>query len=417
MRIPLFTLVLLPLFGASVFAEPDFTEVNAAIGAELFSDDNLWDDNAAATAERLHLPEESKTSTDSSYRQYPGESDKFFGARPRSKALYGEGGLVSGISIVFANKGDSVTSSESKLKTNKEHRERQSQIQDYKRNIQQDKKTLTDTLTALFGEPAADRFAAGKRGGDSVIRWDWKGHAFLLSAPRDEYVSLRIVSTTVADTQGKSRLSDAEMRERLLARIERRPNGDVLLNDMPMVDQGPKGYCVPATWERMMRYMGVPADMYVLAMVGDSGEGGGTNPMKLRNGATAAITAAGRRSSPVSMKLNVANVSRYIDRGIPIMWGMFSTDDYNKATMSRMKDRTGMTDTKAWGETLQAARKDARKFQPDKGTGHACLIIGYNKDTGELCVSDSWGAKFKERWITEEEAQAVTQNDFFVIEI
>jgi hypothetical protein len=35
-----------------------------------------------------------------------------------------------------------------------------------------------------------------------------------------------------------------------------------------MVDQGPKGYCVPATFERAMRTMGIDADMYLLAMVG-----------------------------------------------------------------------------------------------------------------------------------------------------
>lgn len=221
----------------------------------------------------------------------------------------------------------------------------------------------------------------------------------------------------MADSRGRSRVSDEDMRERLLSRVEKRPNGDVVLGDMPMVSQGPKGYCVPATWERVMRYMGVPADMYVLAMAGATTEGGGTSVEKLRSGASSAITAAGRRSSAATMKLKVADVARYIDRGLPIMWTMFSTDDYNKAAASRMAERKGMSDAKAWAEGLQQARKDARKFQPDKNSGHVCLIIGYNKDTRELCVSDSWGPGFKERWVTEEEAQAVSQNGFFVIEI
>lgn len=416
MRTSLFMLVALPLSCVSVFAEPDFNELNAAIGAELFSDENLWDDDVAAVAARLRWPKESETSVDSSYRQYPGESDRFFGARPRSKVLYGEGGLASGVSVVFANKGDSVVSGKD-LKSNREMRERQSQIQDYKRDIQKDKQTLTAALTTLFGEPSADRFASGKGSGDSVMRWNWNDHSFLLSAPRDEYVALRIVPSSVADSRGRSRVSDADMRERLLSRVEKRPNGDVVLGDMPMVSQGPKGYCVPATWERVMRYMGVPADMYVLAMAGATTEGGGTSVEKLRGGASSAITAAGRRSSAATMKLKVADVARYIDRGLPIMWTMFSTDDYNKAAASRMADRKGMSDAKAWAEGLQQARRDARKFQQDKSSGHVCLIIGYNKDTRELCVSDSWGPGFKERWVTEEEAQAVSQNSFFVIEI
>jgi hypothetical protein len=43
----------------------------------------------------------------------------------------------------------------------------------------------------------------GFGGGDSdtrerVLRWDWQGHAFLLSSPRDAYLALRIVPTAFA---------------------------------------------------------------------------------------------------------------------------------------------------------------------------------------------------------------------------
>ena len=60
------------------------------------------------------------------------------------------------------------------------------------------------------------------------------------------------------------------------ANVEKRANGDLVILNIPMVDQGPKGYCVPATFERCMRYMEIPADMYLLAMAGNTGMGGGT---------------------------------------------------------------------------------------------------------------------------------------------
>jgi hypothetical protein len=44
------------------------------------------------------------------------------------------------------------------------------------------------------------------------------------------------------------------------------------------------------------------------------------------------------------------------------------------------------------------------------------MIIGYNEQTGELAVSDSYGPGFEERWITAEEAAAVSQGLFYVIE-
>jgi hypothetical protein len=37
------------------------------------------------------------------------------------------------------------------------------------------------------------------------------------------------------------------------------------------------------------------------------------------------------------------------------------------------------------------------------------MIIGYNKKTNELAITDSWGPNYAERWITVEEAQAISQ--------
>ena len=46
---------------------------------------------------------------------------------------------------------------------------------------------------------------------------------------------------------------------------------------------------------------------------------------------------------------------------------------------------------------------------------HACLIIGYNEDTGEIAVSDSWGAEYEERWVSAEHAQQVSQGLIYLI--
>ena len=169
----------------------------------------------------------------------------------------------------------------------------------------------------------------GGKTSEVVRRWDWNGHAFLLAAPKDEYVALRILSVKSADEGGRSRVSDAELFARAKNRIEKRPNGDVILKDIPMVNQGPKGYCVPATWERAMRYMGVSADMYVLAMAGQSGAGGGTSIAAIAAGAKAAVSLGGRKIESANIKIDPGTVAKYIDRGQPIMWAMFSTKQYN----------------------------------------------------------------------------------------
>jgi hypothetical protein len=389
-------------------AGPDFEAANATFGLPLMVDDNLWDDDAAALAARLKWPLESKTSTDASYRKYPRDDERVLGARPHSAVLYAEDGKPSSLSLIFANKGDSVLYTTPGSQRDL-HLLKNKQVREVKRSIQADKMTLDERLTGLFGEPQADRFGQGRETRENVKRWDWNGHAFLLAAPRDEYVALRIMPSESADTGGKSRIPDSEIRRRVTSRVEKRPNGDVVLKDMPMVNQGPKGYCVPATWERAMRYMGVPADMYVLAMAGNTGMGGGTSLDAIAAGAREGIVRAGRKIEDANPGLEPRDVAKYIDRGLPLMWAMFSTPEFNKAADSRLAARRAAQDPSEWEKSLAPARKAARKFRKDRNSGHVCMVIGYNSRTGEIAVSDSWGPQYAERWVTTEEAEAVSQ--------
>ena len=406
--------VFLGLLPLAVLAEPTFEEINVACGAPLFANDNLWDDEADAVAKRLKLVEESRTSDQSSFRSYPPADTRFLGARPYSESLLADGGKPSGLSMVFANKGDAVERVTGTLE-NSQVAERRSDLRGNRKAIDADAETLEAALTGLFGEPLTARLGEGRETREKVLRWDWKSHAFLVAAPRGEYVALRVLPSEVADGGGKSRVPDAELKERLAARVERRTNGDVILRDMPMVNQGPKGYCVPATWERAMRYMGIPADMYVLAMAGGTRAGGGTSGDDIAWAVRDAVTGAGRRMESPAVELSPDGVAGFIDKGLPVMWGMFSTDEFNAAADERLRRRKDMGDPASWSAGLEEARKDAKKWRKDRESGHICMIIGYNKQTGELAVSDSRGPQFAERWITAEEAEAVSQDHFYVI--
>lgn len=407
-------LLLLALLPVLARAEPTFEQINAACGVALFADDNLWDDDAAAVAKRLGLPAESRTSVEATYRSYPKPDERFFGARPFSEALLAREDKPVSLSLVFANKGDSV-SYLAGVPDGRQALDRRRELRAYRKAIAADEKTLLDAISSVLGPPEAARFSQNRDMREQVSRWDWKGHSFLLAAPRKEYVALRIVPTAVADGAPTDRLSDAEMAALLESRIDRRPNGDVVLGDMPMVNQGPKGYCVPATWERVLRYMGIPADMYVLAMAGGSREGGGTSGDDIMWAVRDAVISSGRRLEKPPVNLTPEGVSRYIDRGVPLIWAMFSTPAFNNAAGARAEARREMTDPAEWSKTLVEPRRNARRMPIDKDSGHMCMIIGYNKKTGEIAVSDSWGPAFAERWVTTEEAQAVSQNYFNVI--
>ena len=184
-----------------------------------------------------------------------------------------------------------------------------------------------------------------------IERWDWKGHAFLLASQDGEYVNLKIMTTEAADNKGRSeKLSDAKLRELTTSNLISRDNGDVLIGNIPMVDQGPKGYCVPATFERYLRYLQIPADMYILAMTGQTQAGGGTSLSRIIESLDSYISSQSRSMKEIDTDINVRSVQKYVDRGLPLIWTMFSSSEYNDFVNDRSKTRKTTTDWDAWEE-------------------------------------------------------------------
>lgn len=62
-----------------------------------------------------------------------------------------------------------------------------------------------------------------------------------------------------------------------------------------------------------------------------------------------------------------------------------------KSPTMRAAQRATTADPETWKKALKAWRKSIGKIRPSKENGHVCLIIGYNKNTDELAISDSWG--------------------------
>jgi hypothetical protein len=385
--------------------------INARMGLPLFGTTPLWSESAATTAARLRWPRESKTSAASSYRYYPMPYAHVLGARAVSMQLLAERDQPIEISLMFANKGDIDRLAGIPPDTSDTDAERiiERARADYGKIIRQDARALAETLTALFGESSGRRLGESSRTETRADRWDWNGHTFLLAAPQDEYVLLRIVPTASLDEAGAPRRSRSDLSVELSRRVQRRPNGDVIITDIPMVNQGPKGYCVPATWERVLRYMGIPADMYVLAMAGQTGVGGGTHLREMQEGASRLVQRHGRVIRSEDIKIGLTTIDRAIDEGIPLIWSMYSMPAFDAEITRRSKARQSVYDWTAWEEGLKDKRRRARDIQTSPDRGHVCLIIGYNKATGEVAISDSWGPTYEERWLTFEEAEAINQ--------
>jgi hypothetical protein len=401
---------------AAVDSDISLDKINEAIGHDLFVDGNLWANKPEDVATRLKWPQESKTETQSSFRKYAKADYRFFNARPFSLALYGADDKTTSISIVFANKGDSFGAAGSA----EEHFDKDgNKIPDpnsLDEAIERDVKLISEQLTAVLGEPEKQTFGEGEAKRD-VLRWDWSGHSFLLSEEEREFVSVAIETNEFADKKGRiKRVSETADRQRDRDNVERRENGDVIIADIPMVDQGPKGYCAPATAERCMRQLGMAADMYLLAMAGNTQMGGGTSLTTLLNNIGYDIRRKGKKFDSFSLdELELRKLAKFIDDGVPVMWTLFSTKEFNDTANERTAERKEVTDWAEWTTRMEAIAKNP-VLKPSNTNGHVVIIMGYNKDTGEIAFSDSWGEKYKERWITTAEADRISQRYYYVID-
>jgi hypothetical protein len=386
----------------------DFNEFNRLLGLPVLADGLLWDDEPAAVARQLKLTVEGKNAHFEGYRGYPHPPQSVLGSEALMIALQAAEGRVTSLVLQFANRGDfpgfKRCAADGSQPTAGE-------LKAFEQALKSDFTALSAGLTAKLGEPKRERaLFGGLDSGRLLLRWEWHGHALLLSQEQGQMVMLKIVPGGKATS---AKLGDDQVRRLFKERVARRAGGDVVLDQIPMVDQGPKGYCVPATFERYLRYAGISADMYELAACGGNSYGGGTSFQDMARGLAHYVSRHGRGLEKKEFELNVQSVARYIDEGRPIIWGLCSTQDYNHLANTNSAERKKAADLGKWKPTPTA--KEIEGLYPASESAHACLIIGYNRATKEIAVSDSWGPRFQERWIPAAAAQKVSQGEYWVL--
>jgi len=402
---------------SSALNEPTAAEVNRAMGIPLFGSESLWEENDAMVAKRLRWPQESLTTYEAGYRRYPytyNSDTRVFGVRALSLFLQGLGNKTARASILFANKGDiafymspeEVARQKADTPLNVTH----GMMHAFQDAMRTDASTLRKGLRSLFGDSRSMSLGRFQQTREKADRWDWKGHSFLLIEQPGEYVALRIVPTAVLDDTDSSRKAFTAAKQSLRGRVERRPTGDVLIADLPMVDQGRKGYCVPATFERLLRYYGLTADMNVLAMAGKTGAGGGTSIGQIEAATQSVVYDAGGTINSRNFIGSIQEIKPFIDAGKPLLFAHFSTEEFNRRVNERMKVRNNFSPEDWSSKVLPDFKKRmGAPLKPEPQYGHVCLIIGYNEKTREIAISDSWGEAATERWMTEEEARQIMQ--------
>jgi hypothetical protein len=195
-------------------------------------------------------------------------------------------------------------------------------------------------------------------------------------------------------------------------------SGDVWLHDVPMVDQGEKGYCVVASTERVLRYYGNPVDANELAQIANSDAKKGTdfeamfNALKKVSGRLGIRVKVLEEQSVRSVLEMIKDYNRIAKReqarqlpqpGPLIDVGaLYASVDFSVLRTVRTRNPA---DTGRFQRTVQSQIEQGYPLlwcvqlglNPEpRGSqnagGHMRLIIGYNLKTREILYSDSWGA-------------------------
>ncbi|MBN2640699.1 MAG: C39 family peptidase [Victivallales bacterium] len=259
-----------------------------------------------------------------------------------------------------------------------------------------------------------------------------------------EYISL-VISNSNKDDAPKRVDIDKDPRDKYALNVKRTDDGDVYIDNVPMVDQGRKGYCVAATSERVLKYFGQDVDQHVIAQISGTTADRGTQLDNLFD----AMNDVERK-----LGINVKSLYRYkppqnIAEIKKIINSYNRIAKKEKQAQIRMSDITegrrvytsrafNMMKKDVWLKTrVEMEKNDMRRFQRDivkyinKGYpcvwsvmlglvkekeipqargGHQRLIIGYNEKKNTIIYSDSWGQGHEKKEMDIDDAWGITQS-------
>lgn len=349
-----------------------------------------------------------------------------------------------------------------------------------------------NALNEALGVKATGGKKAGKK--DSPIaertwRWTWEGGAAAMeaastggdaksgkgkkgagsSAPfESEYIRVRIGANAEAIATGgaKDTARRADIKKNCIRRAAaipeaERPRGvsaKAVWLDVPMVDQGDKGYCLPATVSRIFSLYGMDGvDMHTIAAMCDSSASQGTTTESmvkaLRSIASKyhvklfRITDEGKVIPIASKETKKERESKFFASPEAAVLGTYPwVAEYNKLASREGKPGIPMrTDVNPLEVAdpdllLKARSKGVKKFMdivkknvdagvplfwcvtlglypeepalPQSRGGHMRLIIGYDEGKKTIIYSDSWGAGHEVKAMDVAKAAAMTADRF-----
>lgn len=347
-----------------------------------------------------------------------------FGGFPLSEALFSyQNDWVTGATLMFYSRGDMGDLNE--------------------REFDQLLAGVTARLTALLGvsptelgRDSASAVKAERREwrtpvANYLLEWSTVQKSVSRSiAFRAEFIRLTIQPGAGGGEQAGSR----DVVKKFVGKdhVERLPQG-AKLKDVPMVDQGQKGYCVSATVERVMKYFGARVDQYEMAQITNTETGGGASSAAMTDSLKKLTARLGVKVKDIiawdarDMPRTIADYNRATKRGKlapEIPPNIYVVEEIYRRMKPELYKEVRLKQSADFGKFQREVQRSidegipliwsvivgmvAEKEIPQAFGGHMRLIIGYDNAAKEIIYSDSWGYGHEEKRMTMEDAWAMT---------
>jgi len=239
---------------------------------------------------------------------------------------------------------------------------------------------------------------------------------------RAEFIRLKVLPSAVSQAARMALPKPVIARTAitLKSHVQVTTNADVVIRDVPMVDQGDKGYCAAAVMARVMGYYGLDFDMHQAAQVAGTEAKGGTQGESLRDALKRIAlknnlhflplqhldvyelqrlcTEYNRLAKPAHKpKASLEEVDYHLDKLLDGMDAALLRQARTKRTNDLNKFKADVTKyvdlgiPLIWDVYLGLVKEEF--LLPQERGGHLRLIIGYNKKSGDILYTDTWGPR------------------------
>ena len=265
---------------------------------------------------------------------------------------------------------------------------------------------------------------------------------------RPEFIQLEITPYDPANDprgQAPTAVAKKNLQGKLSLRqnVVHQNNGTVFIDNIPMVDQGQKGYCSAAVTERVLKYFGNHSvSQHTIAQIANSNALTGTSQEEMLKAIRKADNKLGLKISPkFELLQSVSDWEKIIRRynslarknkiekahlprraaviDIGLLLYSLDQDTYLAARNQERQERE-----KFWNELKRNINQGLPLgwgvfvgLVPEPGLmqtsgGHYRLLIGYNERTRTLYYSDTWGAGHEKKEMSLEQAWGITHSLF-----